>query len=180
MPRRRAPPAPLSPDLIKRDQQDFAVLGGIINLLEGFERAGLISDVPVAELAEWMKRRVSMYCAMRAEGLVDDDGPAPLTAKQTCHRRAPPKPPAAGPALIRGAARLIRSETLARLLGPDRPHNALAAIHAGEKNRFRLPWPTIEGDPHRNHRRRAASLAMFFAHRATLHSSTSPFQNLES
>lgn len=80
MPRR--PPPPLPPELIKRDQQDFAVLGGIVNLLEGFERAGLISDVPVAALAEWMKRRVSMYCAMRAEGLVDDDGPAPLTAKQ--------------------------------------------------------------------------------------------------
>jgi hypothetical protein len=48
MPRRRGSPPPLPPALAKRDREDFAVLGGIVNLLEGFERAGLFSDVPVA------------------------------------------------------------------------------------------------------------------------------------
>ncbi len=81
-------PPPLPPELAKRDSEDFAVLGGIVNLLEGFERAGLISDVPVAELAKWMHRRVSFYAAARSEGLVDDDGPAPLIAKHRLNRKA--------------------------------------------------------------------------------------------
>ncbi len=55
---------------------------GIVNLLEGFERAGLDQRRPGCQLAEWMKRRVSNFCAMRADGLVDDDDAAPLTAKE--------------------------------------------------------------------------------------------------
>ncbi len=80
------PPPPSK--FLKRDSEDFAVLGGIVNLLEGFERAGLISDLPVAQLAEWMQRRVSNFCAMRAEGLGDDDGAAPLTAKHRLNCKA--------------------------------------------------------------------------------------------
>ncbi len=64
VPRHRALPPPLPPELLKRDEKDFAVLGGIVNLPKGFERAGLISDVPVVEVAEWMERRVSNFCAM--------------------------------------------------------------------------------------------------------------------
>jgi hypothetical protein len=81
MPRRAS--LPLPPELMKRDREDFAVLGGIVNLLEGFERAGLISDVPVAELTEWPKRRVSNYCAMRAEGLVDPDDGVAIKIKES-------------------------------------------------------------------------------------------------
>jgi hypothetical protein len=45
---------------------------GLIDLLTGLERAGLLRDLPLAPLSVWLKKRVSFYCAARREDLTDE------------------------------------------------------------------------------------------------------------
>ena len=70
MTRRARPPS--EPELTQRDHEDMQTCDGLIDLLTGLERAGLLRDLPLAPLSVWLKKRVSFYCAARREDLTDE------------------------------------------------------------------------------------------------------------
>jgi hypothetical protein len=69
--RRYRPP---QPELTKRDHEDMQTCDGLIDLLGGLDRAGLLRDLnlPLAPLSVWLRTRVSFYCAARREDLTDE------------------------------------------------------------------------------------------------------------
>jgi hypothetical protein len=72
MPHARRSRLPSEPELIRHDQEDLQTCDGLIDLLTGLERAGLLLDLPLAPLSVWLKKRVSFYCAARREELTDE------------------------------------------------------------------------------------------------------------
>jgi hypothetical protein len=70
MTRRYRPPS--EPELTRRDHEDIQTCDGLIDLLGGLERAGLLRDMPLAPLSVWLRKRVSFYCAARREDLTDE------------------------------------------------------------------------------------------------------------
>jgi hypothetical protein len=77
MTRRYRPPS--EPELTQRDQQDLQTCNELLSIIEGMAAAGLMSNLPVGQLNGWLRKRVSFFCAARAQDLVDDDPPVKLS-----------------------------------------------------------------------------------------------------
>ncbi len=65
--RRRSSQTPSDQDA----RDDLLILGTLVGVLDGFDRASLLNGLPASEVAEWLRKRVVFYIAARAEGLVE-------------------------------------------------------------------------------------------------------------